>query len=312
MLRNQSALPRSSSSGKRAKVRPGRQFQPWLKGPMSESELETKALPGTTFGTPFFSLSANDGVTATSTGNVAGSTGGQMYAGPYSTGAQSTASGVIQQQFVEGPTGPVTTPIVTGSEHGSAQSSIEPGTGSVTFGMGLLNTDSVTVSGNNPFGLTGGNPQSGATGELTNAVAGPTSWNVQDANGNFNPNWTVTVNINISLEAASPNFDQVAFLTVTTNQLTVSMGVGTGNPGGGSPNSIGFADAATGGKFVTAPGESNFTSGSYAIQITAPAAAVETIDAAATLNTFPDGTFAPGMHGNTGGLTVSATVTLNT
>lgn len=131
------------------------------------------------------------------------------------------------------------------------------------------------------------------------------SWEVRDENGNFNPNWTVTIDFNLDLAASPPQFMKTAYADITTPQLSIKVGMGSPYVSGG-PGIV--VKDGSGSVLYSNP---TFTSGTYTGHWTVPAVSVQTLAYYSRLMTGPQGDFAVGTTGATQYMSYSFHMTLN-
>jgi hypothetical protein len=170
-----------------------------------------------------------------------------------------------------------------------------------------IHGDSVTVYPAGPINVNGVNVHEPTWAERTHVDSGTGgyTWLVHDSQGNFNPNWTVTVNFTVDITAPTPNFSENATMAVLTPQVDITL----------NTNLFGGVDQ---GLLVETPGGSvlhsdpGFAAGSYTGHWTFPAVEVQTLAFGSTFLTGPSGSFTHGITAAAPGFTWSFSMTLNT
>lgn len=141
--------------------------------------------------------------------------------------------------------------------------------------------------------------------QSTENSGGQRSWEVEDNNGNFNPNWTVTVDFSIDLSASPAGFNKTAYLAIVTPQITITMGMGSPYESGGP----GLQVRDGSGSVLYA--DSTFKDGVYTGHWVVPAVPVQTVAYYSRLMTGPQGDFPVGTTGAVQQMTYGFHMTLN-
>jgi hypothetical protein len=311
MSRNRSSCIEKRSLRNRSDKRTERSCRPLLNGFADAVELELRLAPG---GTPVISIvsqavqasSMSDDDPADDPGAPPGTpTQDQTESGPPATSvtAQTSVSNTIIGSTEEVKEGVFQfTPEVNASEQGIGSTSLNIDPQEISISSSMQNIDSVSVVAPGTYTIQGGVSQY----VETTTADGSYSTNVSNTTG-----LTVTVNLNLDLNASAPNFIDHVALNFASTHLNVHLGV---NDLGG-PQGLYYSDAATGGKMVQVP--SYTTSGPWSISFTAPASSTETANYSSSLMTGPNGTFTEGgspggNYGQSLGFTWSFSVKLNT
>ncbi|MGC8639741.1 MAG: hypothetical protein ACP5XB_07655 [Isosphaeraceae bacterium] len=202
-------------------------------------------------------------------------------------------------------------PLLSASEQGTATATITEGgpIASIQLTGSHQHIDTVTVDQGGPFQFRGVpyNNNGLQVYEQTNlGSTTPYQWNLQDSNGNFNPNWTVTVNFTVDLQWPNPNqFSVSANINIASNYANITLQTGQYTIGG----QPGLTIRAPGGAILYQ--DINFTQGSDTFEETMPAQQTERIVYGSAMISGPDGTFTYGTTGETPGLSWSYGETVN-